>query len=339
MALPFRRFTLALLTLSAAQVANALAAECMAPPRPEAPAATEPAGIDALPPGIEALDGIESVIGESSRDMAGRVVAPVYINGQGPFRFVVDTGANRSVLSGRLARRLGLSEVASGQVHSINGVATAPFVDVDALSYGALEIFDTQLPVLEGGVFAGELGLLGVDGMAGRRLRMNIRDNCIEISNASTARRLRGWTTIRGELRFGHLLIADASVRGVDIRVLVDTGSQFTLGNSALRAALDGARNRRTDANSYTAGDLLVLDRMVVVPRLRLGDMEVRTLKAYIGDYHIFDLWGLADEPTLLLGMDLLSQAREIAIDYDRALLHFRVEDRRSHGVIAVTRR
>src|SRR5688572_17412347 len=36
-------------------------------------------------------------------DRIGRIVAPVYINGQGPFRLVVDTGASHSTVSPQLA--------------------------------------------------------------------------------------------------------------------------------------------------------------------------------------------------------------------------------------------
>ena len=35
----------------------------------------------------------------TTRDHIGRVVVPVRINGQGPFRFIVDTGASHSTVS------------------------------------------------------------------------------------------------------------------------------------------------------------------------------------------------------------------------------------------------
>ena len=39
----------------------------------------------------------------TTRDHIGRVVVPVTLNGQGPFRFIVDTGANHSTISPQLA--------------------------------------------------------------------------------------------------------------------------------------------------------------------------------------------------------------------------------------------
>ena len=48
------------------------------------------------------------------------------------------------------------------------------------------------------------------------------------------------------------------------------------------------------------------------------GLLEVHDVTAYVGDFHIFQLWHLLDQPALLLGMDVLSQTRGVAIDYER---------------------
>jgi predicted aspartyl protease len=123
-------------------------------------------------------------LGATQSDRIGRVVAQVHVNGQGPFRFIVDTGANRSVLSQALVERLGLQATGVGEVHSVNGVTVAPLVQVNSLHYGDLALGVADMPALQGAVLAGEQGLLGVDGMRGRRLRMDFERNCIEISPA-----------------------------------------------------------------------------------------------------------------------------------------------------------
>ncbi|MEK6638843.1 MAG: retropepsin-like aspartic protease [Pseudomonadota bacterium] len=50
---------------------------------------------------------VEDIIA-TAEDDALRMTVPVMINGQGPFRFVIDTGADRTVISSELAERLGL---------------------------------------------------------------------------------------------------------------------------------------------------------------------------------------------------------------------------------------
>ena len=96
--------------------------------------------------------------GSTRTDRLGRVVAPVSVNGQGPFRFIVDTGANRSVLSDELAASLGLRPSGSGDVHSVHGVTVAPLVNVQNLQYGDVSLNAEALPMLSGRVLAGETG-------------------------------------------------------------------------------------------------------------------------------------------------------------------------------------
>ncbi|MBC7767326.1 MAG: aspartyl protease family protein [Phycisphaerales bacterium] len=270
-------------------------------------------------------------LGPTRSDRLGRVVAPVIVNGHGPYRFIVDTGANRSVVSQTLAEQLGLTPVGTGQVHSVHGVSTAQLVDVDSLRYGEMSLAGESLPMLHGAVLAGEHGLLGVDGMRGRRLRMDFDRNCIEIVPSEGARRLRGWASIRGELRFGHLVVVRGSINGVRVNLLIDTGSDSSLANNALRDALNARvrdnRQRVDYAIAYTAGDRVILNRAMLVQRLSMGELEVRNITAFVGDFHIFNFWGLQDEPTLLVGMDVLSQARGLAIDYGRGTVHLRPRD------------
>ena len=268
--------------------------------------------------------------GATEEDRRGRMVAPVMVAGQGPFRFIVDTGANRSVLSQALATQLGLTATGSDEVHSVHGVTLAPIVNAGSLSYGSLPLPSAQMPLLQGAVLAGEQGLLGVDGMRGRRLRMDFERRCIEITPSQGAPRLRSWVTIQGEFRFGSLVVIPGEIRNQRVNLMIDTGSDTSMANVALREQLRaGVRvdYSRTDlARAFTAGEPIALDAAVLIPRLQVGGgIEVDNLIAYVGNFHIFNLWGLQDEPTLLIGMDVLSQARAIAIDYERGTVHFRL--------------
>ena len=266
------------------------------------------------------------------------MVAPMMVNGAGPFRFIVDTGANRSAVSQALADRLGLAAAGVGDVHTVSGVFSAPMTNVGAFNYGGVELARTSMvPILEGAVLGGEEGLLGVDGMRGRRLRVDFENRCIEITSANRPLpRRRTWETIQGELRFGHLVVVQGRIRGQSVSVLIDTGSDSTLANPALRDQLRSgirvSRDRTDYAQFYTAGTPIVMDSAVLVPRFNMGRVEIRGITAYVADFHIFRLWGLENEPALLIGMDVLSQTNAIAIDYERATVHFRVRNQFSTG-------
>lgn len=273
-------------------------------------------------------DAPVSTTGPAANDRRGRVVAPVNINGQGPYRFIVDTGANRSALSAALLSELGLEPDGEGEVHSVHGVVNAPLVPVNLVRYRDLDIPSQRMPVLGDVMLAGEQGLLGVDGMAGRRLYLDFERRCVEIgpsrgpySNAS------GWSSVRGELRFGHLVVLRARVAGSRVNVLLDTGSDATMATYALRGALSERLRRyrhRTQTVAYTASEPVTLDHVVHISELRLGHLRISNVAAYVGDFYIFRLWGLDQEPTLLIGMDVLSQMGAIAIDYGNGAVHFR---------------
>ena len=272
-----------------------------------------------------------SAAGATSKDLAGRAVARISINGQGPFRFIIDTGANRSVISQALATRLGLAHSGEGLVHSIDSAAPAKLVNVDSLSFGTLRLSSGETPVLDGPMLADEHGLLGVDGMAGRMLHVDFTKQCVEIYESPAQMSMEGWLSVPARMRFGMMLIVQGQVRGVNVNVLIDTGSDLSLANEKFREALRDVATRSIEYKgdfAFTFGRPVVLERSVWTPRLNLGDTYVDNVIAYIGNFHIFDVWGLQDEPTLLIGMDVLARSREMAIDYERGVLHFRKRPR-----------
>jgi predicted aspartyl protease len=299
-------------------LAGAANAECVSAP------AFPPAPLTGLTPTSAVGDAVSAA---TRRDFGGRVVAPVYVNGQGPFRFIVDTGANRSVLSSAVAAQLGLTPTSIGEVHSISSVALAPLVNVDSITFQGLRLDSAALPILDGGAL-GEHGVLGVDGMRGHRLRIDFERGCMEIMRDSNPAP-QNWWAVQGELRMGNLLLARATIEGVPVNVLVDSGSDVTLANHALRTAIGRARLRRSTAflaTSITSNTQRFSDYALTLPDVRMGGVTIRNLSAYPADFHIFDLWGLQDEPTLLIGMDALSAVGAMEIDYANARLFFRRE-------------
>jgi predicted aspartyl protease len=275
-----------------------------------------------------ASDGAASS-GPVRRDRIGRIVAPLRVNGAGPFRFIVDTGANRSALSQALADELGLSVVGAGDLHTVHGVTSAPLVSVDSFRYGDLGLGGNTVPVVRGPVLAGEHGLLGVDGMRGRRLRLDFENRCVEIGPTETPMWRRGWTGVQGRLRFGHLVVIEGRIGRQPVDVLIDTGSDSTLANTALRDQLGSSirLNRLVveSAQAYSPGETATLNSRVEIPRFRMGPITILNVSAFVGDFHIFQLWELTDRPALLIGMDVLAQTRGLAIDYGDAMVYFKV--------------
>jgi hypothetical protein len=167
--------------------------------------------------------------------------------------------------------------------------------------------------------------------MAGRLLHIDFTKHCVEIYESAAQMPMQGWQSAPARMRFGSLLMVPGEIMGVHVNVLIDTGSDISLANQKFRDALREVAARTIEyhnGHAFTFGRPIVLDQTVWTPTLRLGGTFVGGVNAYIGDFHIFDFWGLQDEPTMLIGMDVLASSREMAIDYEHGVVYFRKRPR-----------
>ena len=102
------------------------------------------------------------------------VVVPVMINNRGPYKFLLDTGANKTVLSATVADKLGIPK---GRIEML--LSPGGNVPVNARTLNTLEVGAARLENVE--IAVGKLGLmrtLNVDGMLGgdylRRFKISI---------------------------------------------------------------------------------------------------------------------------------------------------------------------
>src|SRR5258707_8988518 len=71
------------------------------------------------------------------------------INGRGPFRLVLDTGASHSAITALVALALGIPTDRSPPVilRGVTGFATVPTIRVDTLSIGDVAVDQAILPI------------------------------------------------------------------------------------------------------------------------------------------------------------------------------------------------
>ena len=89
-------------------------------------------------------------VAPTRRDKIGRIWAPVMINGQGPFRLVLDTGANRSAVNARVAQLLGVAPDATQSVllRGVTGSVAVPTIRVKSFSVGDVIVTPAVLPIV-----------------------------------------------------------------------------------------------------------------------------------------------------------------------------------------------
>src|SRR5205814_193837 len=178
-------------------------------------------------------------VAPTRRDRIGRIWAPVLIDGKGPYRLVLDTGANHSAVTTRTAQLLGTSPAEDGStvVTGFTGSAVVPTIHVGRMEVGELLMGPAVLPVLAD-VFGGAQGVLGVEGLIDMRIYADFGRDQLIISRSHGERARRDFTVVPLSLIRGGLLVADVRVGSVRAKAIIDTGAQGTVGNLMLRDAL-----------------------------------------------------------------------------------------------------
>ncbi len=197
-----------------------------------------------------------------------------------------------------------------------------PAVEIDSLAAGDLEVAKRQrVPVLPGAVLANADGILGIEGLMSSRIEIDFVNDIVRVARSSGRPPDNGMLAIPATLRNNGLLMVRGRVGRVRIKAIIDTGAEKTLGNLALRRALERVPQR---PGEYVVTTVIgaTPDRgegtSQIAPSIWLGDTEVRNLEITFGDLHVFRIWNLEREPALLIGMDLLGTVERLVIDYRR---------------------
>ena len=255
----------------------------------------------------------------AAQDQAARMTIPVMVDGHGPFAFVVDTGADRSVISRRLATLLALPAGADVQLHHTAGAAQVHTAVLDTLSFGGRDVRHVQAAVLEAGNIGAD-GMLGIDSLHGQRVLLDFRAKTFAARASQPWAELPDAIVVRGRSRFGQLVLVNAEADGQRVFVIVDSGAQNTLGNAALQRLLSSAAAARrpptNDVISVMGGHTPA--RTNRIDAISLGGIALHGVPIAYADLETFRQFGLQDTPAMLLGMDVLRLFRSVSVDFLR---------------------
>ena len=257
-----------------------------------------------------------------ARDSSDRLTVPVRIGNDGPYDFLIDTGAERTVLARGLAERLGLVPNGRATVIGVAGSLAVDLVDVAEMRLGSRSFYDLSAPLLEGSHIGAD-GIIGLDGLRNRRVLIDFKRNLIAVDDAKELGGNRGFEIIvRARLRGDQLIMTNALVDGIKTDVVIDTGSQNTIGNRALQRAM--ARRRAPEKTSLTSvtGQSIVAD-LVFARRVTIGNLDFTGLALVFADAPPFERLNLSEKPALLLGMGQLRAFQRVAIDFQERKILF----------------
>jgi predicted aspartyl protease len=192
----------------------------------------------------------------------------VRLGERGPFNFLIDTGADRTVVSSDVAGLLKLVAGNAAILHSVTGQQRVPTAGIDRLHFSNKTVRDVEAAVLNNRDIGAD-GILGIDSLRSDRVTFDFKKQQMTIvPSASRPERARkDEVVVRGKLRSGRLVLTQASAAGRRLSVVVDTGADVSVGNGALMRALQrsgrykhrGMVQMRSVTGELLSGELLTI--------------------------------------------------------------------------------
>jgi hypothetical protein len=213
------------------------------------------------------------------------------------------------------------------RVHTIVGVRMLPMALIDELRVGVRRQRRTQamaIPLEEREV----QGVLAVDWLKGQRVTLDFANSNLAFAASRSERSEPGRVVVPARRSHGQLTIVDAELGDQRVSAMIDSGSQASLCNSPLLALLDRreaaqARREREVVRMVSVIGEPFAGELVYLLFLRLGGLQLGNVGVVHSDAHAFQIWGLADKPAVLLGMDLLRQFQAVSLDFGRSQVRF----------------
>jgi predicted aspartyl protease len=256
------------------------------------------------------------------------------VNGQGPFRFLIDTGSDRSAISKELAEKLALPSLTKARLVSMSGVDQVSMVRIDTLSVSTNRTLKSiKAPALPAR-YIGADGIVGIDALKGQRIVIDFAAESMLIEPADT-RAVReesnapGTIVVRARNKLGQMVLVDADANGEEVWVVVDTGGQNSVGNMPFQRLMI----KRPPPGGFKQVELLsvvggrVPAQYTVVGKMRIGGVQLGNAAVAFVDAYPFKRFGLARRPALLLGMDGLRSFRKVSIDFANRRVKFLIPE------------
>ena len=245
-----------------------------------------------------------------------RIVIDVEVNGQGPYPFILDTGAGATVLSAALIEELGLTQRAFGVVvYSVDSTTRAPAYEGVTIGVGDATFVTPWVVSLEPPERAS--GVLGMDILSQRAVEIDGPQRRVRLHTG------RFTPPQRSRVARAPLVIdatglphADVSVNDAPGRALIDTGLAGVIMDPgyAERARVDASHETfhfvdltNTTSRVRRAGDGL----------LRLGPVRWRVRNMAIFRPAVLDRLGTGQSTEMILGARVFETA-SLVLDVPR---------------------
>lgn len=250
------------------------------------------------------------------------ILVPVSINDQGPFEFILDTGAGTTLLTPELAGRLNITPTGSKQGHTAGGAIQVKLSTADAVALGDItrekvDVAITDLNQVGRAVGARIDGDLGHNFFGAFRLTIDYRQSLLRLDDPKRSEYCGAPPLTELPARLAHpakpLILIEAHVNGRGpFCFAVDTGTSTTT------IAIEIARElglQTAAAGSITTGSAPISIHAAQLDTLRAGACEIVNFNVIVGGFLpiLSDVIGARLDG--IIGYDFLRNYK-VVIDY-----------------------
>jgi len=166
------------------------------------------------------------------------ILLPVQVNGDGPFEFILDTGAGTSLLSSDLAKKLKIKIISTKEGQSAGGKISVSLAKVDSLAVGQAKLDDVDVGIVDLTHIGNTIGTK-IDGDVGYnflkhfRITIDYHDCEIRLDEPRRIQRLGRSSKAEVPMRLASLakplLLVDVHANGHGpFQFAIDTGTSTT---------------------------------------------------------------------------------------------------------------
>jgi len=271
---------------------------------------------------------VPAIVEQFGIDRSNRMTVQVQVNGSEAVPFIVDTGAERTVIANDLARKLALEAGPTLTLATISGKYQVNSFFIEKLTTAAVNLEGLEAPGLDRANL-GAYGLLGIDSLEDNRVLLDFAQQKMDVL---PSRKTRGKTKLENGMivvsakkKEGRMIISSAKIDGIKVDIILDTGAQSSMANMALRDRL--RRRHRTGefvpVKMRSVTGSILNGEFTQLREIEVGGLTINDLPITFADNYAFTALDLQDRPSILLGMDAMKLFDRVLIDFGNRRVGF----------------
>lgn len=260
---------------------------------------------------------------------SNHIVIDAHINGQGPYQFLLDTGASISSTFDHVRDKLKLPT--KGQqsvvVHGLVASGSFPLIEVSSIRVGNQNWAYPRIVSLPGKTASSSTidGILGLDFLQRYAVGFAAGEQVIRFYDPATVqdKNYKGWVTVplqnvSVDTGLAALYFLDVQIGGRKINALFDLGANQNMINWPGANTLSLKHKNRLTRNVMSGA----LDRSSSMARFEATEVNTsgirwRNEEFLVADLEIFETLNRENTPLVILGSGLFNQ-RDFVIDFVR---------------------